>query len=104
MPEFLFKRDVIPAPRDNQFEITAEKDGHYVGRCAELCGTYHSQMQFEVRVVEPATYTAYVNALAKYGPSDPDRQAKALRSVHEAPYATTTHPFNTNRTAQAATH
>jgi cytochrome c oxidase subunit 2 len=104
VPEFLFKRDVIPGPRDNQFEITAVKDGHYVGRCAELCGTYHSQMQFEVRVVEPATYTAYISALAKFGPSDPDRQAKALTAVHEAPRATTTHPFNTVRTAQAATH
>lgn len=104
VPEFLFKRDVIPQPRDNQFEITATKNGHYVGRCAELCGTYHSQMNFEVRVVDPGAYTAYVNALAKLGPNDADRQAKALTAIHEAPYATTTRPFNTDRSAQAATH
>ena len=104
VPEFLFKRDVIPQPRDNQFEITATKDGHYVGRCAELCGTYHSQMNFEVRVVEPSVYTAYVNALAKLGPNDPGRQAEAMKATGQDQYATTTHPFNTNRTAQAATH
>ena len=30
--------------------------GSYVGRCAELCGTYHSQMNFEVRVVSQQTF------------------------------------------------
>ena len=63
VPEFLFKRDVIPygtdaeqdesGLRDNRFEFTATQTGSYVGRCAELCGTYHSQMNFEVRVVTP---------------------------------------------------
>lgn len=102
VPEFLFKRDVIPQPRDNQFEITATVDGHYVGRCAELCGTYHSQMNFEVRVVEPAKYTAYTAELARLGPDDPARQSKALTSIGEAPYATTTHPFNTDRNVRSA--
>ena len=104
VPEFLFKRDVIPQPRDNQFEITATKDGHYVGRCAELCGTYHSQMNFEVRVVEPNVYNAYKAALAKLGPDNPARQSEALRAVGEAPYATTTHPFNTDRSVRSASN
>jgi cytochrome c oxidase subunit 2 len=104
VPEFLFKRDVIPQPRDNQFEITATKDGHYVGRCAELCGTYHSQMNFELRVVEPSVYNAYKAALAKLGPDDPARQSEALRAVGEAPYATTTHPFNTDRSVRSASN
>jgi cytochrome c oxidase subunit 2 len=105
VPEFLFKRDVIPMPagKDNQFEITATKTGHYVGRCAELCGTYHSQMNFEVRVVTADQYTKYVDALAKYGPADPDRQAKAQQDIGEDPVATTTHPFNTDRSARSAT-
>ena len=30
----------------------------YVGRCAELCGTYHSMMNFELRVVSPEKYRA----------------------------------------------
>ena len=52
--------------RDNQFEITATDTGSYVGRCAELCGTYHSQMNFEVRVVSPSDYQRYLSALASF--------------------------------------
>jgi cytochrome c oxidase subunit II len=104
VPEFLFKRDVLPMPagRDNQFEITATQIGHYVGRCAELCGTYHSQMNFEVRVVSPEKYAAYKKALASFGPADPTRQAEALTAIGEAPTATTTHPFDTDRNSRRA--
>ncbi len=102
VPEFLFKRDVIPQPKPNEFEFTATSIGHYVGRCAELCGAYHSQMNFEVRVVRPQTYAAYKAQLARLGPADPDRQAKALSAVGEAPQATTTHPFDTDRTKRSA--
>ena len=41
---------------DNRFEFTATSTGSFVGRCAELCGTYHSQMNFEVRVVSPDVF------------------------------------------------
>ena len=107
VPDFLFKRDVIPygtnsTERDNQFEITATSNGSFVGRCAELCGTYHSQMNFEVRVVDPATYQQYLDALGRIGPDDPARQAEALQAIGQSPCATTTHPFNTDRTARSA--
>jgi cytochrome c oxidase subunit II len=103
----LFTRDVIPygttsTDRDNQFEITATSNGHFVGRCAELCGTYHSQMNFEVRVVDSSTYLQYLNALRSLGPANPARQFEALEAIGEAPCATTTHPFNTSRTSRAA--
>jgi cytochrome c oxidase subunit 2 len=109
VPEFLFKRDVIPwgtssTARDNKFEIYPEKTGSFVGRCAELCGTYHSQMNFEVRIVPQQTFLAYLAALQKYPPSSPkyaSRQSLALAAAGMAPYATTTYPFNTNRTARA---
>ena len=110
VPEFLFKRDVIPygtdsTAHDNQFEITATTDGIFVGRCAELCGTYHSQMNFEVRVVEPSVFKAYLQDLAQLGPDDPARQYKALQmaSVPGGSCATTTHPFETDRNTRAAT-
>ena len=107
VPEFLFKRDVIPydttsTARDNQFEISATDPGSYVGRCAELCGTYHSQMNFEVRVVTPDVFTKYIAALQKYGQADPDRQHKALMDAGMAGCATTTHPFATDRNERAA--
>jgi cytochrome c oxidase subunit 2 len=103
VPEFLFKRDVIPygtssTGRDNQFEFTPTSTGSFVGRCAELCGTYHSQMNFEVRVVPDDVFLKYLAALTQLGPNDPARQSKALAMAGMAPYATTTHPFNTSRT------
>ena len=109
VPEFLFKRDVIPygslsTDHDNRFEFTATSTGSFVGRCAELCGTYHSQMNFEVRVVQPDVYKAYLAALEQIGPTDPDRQSKALQQAHVpgGPYATTTKPFRTDRTQRSA--
>jgi cytochrome c oxidase subunit 2 len=107
VPEFLFKRDVIPygpdhANEDNRFQFTATQDGSYVGRCAELCGTYHSQMNFEVRIVEPDVYTKYLAALQKAGPANPARQSIALVAAGMKPRATTTYPFDTNRTTRSA--
>jgi cytochrome c oxidase subunit II len=107
VPEFLFKRDVIPygtasTARDNQFEITATKMGSYVGRCAELCGTYHSQMNFEVRVVSEQDFEAYLAALERFGPDDPNRQAQALAQISDHPYATTTYPLESDRHARHA--
>lgn len=101
VPEFLFKRDVFPLPQVNQFQINATEQGSYVGRCAELCGTYHSQMNFEVRVVSDQDYQAYLDALGELGNADPDRQAKALTAIGQAPRATTTYPFDTDRTDRA---
>ena len=111
VPEFLFKRDVIPygtqaqqqasGLRDNRFEITATSTGSFVGRCAELCGTYHSQMNFEVRVVKAAVFQDYLAALKRLGPNDPARQSQALLAAHVpgGGYATTTHPFATEQAA-----
>ena len=65
VPEFLFKLDVIPGNengRDNVFEVTVREEGAYVGRCAELCGTYHAYMNFEVRAVSGDDYDAYLEA------------------------------------------
>ncbi|UQX87254.1 cytochrome c oxidase subunit II [Jatrophihabitans telluris] len=101
VPEFLFKRDVLPQKKPNEFAFTATKTGQFVGRCAELCGTYHSQMNFEVRVVSDADYQKYLAALAAVGSTDPNRQSKALTAIGSAPCATTTQPFNTVRTTRS---
>jgi len=93
VPELLFKRDVIPG-KINTFEVTITKPGSYVGRCAEFCGTYHSMMNFELRAVSPEDYQAYL-AARRQGLSNPD----ALRQIGQAPFATTTRPFETRRTS-----
>jgi len=94
VPALLFKRDVIPG-RQNSFEVTIEKEGSYVGRCAELCGTYHYSMNFEMRVVSPEQYDQWL-ASKRQGKSTPD----ALEDIGEERYATTTTPFETERTAR----
>jgi cytochrome c oxidase subunit II len=104
VPDTLFKRDVFPAAKKNQnneFQIRPEVLGTYVGRCAELCGTYHSQMNFEMRVVSPTDYQRYLGALASFGNEDLNRQAKALTAIGQPDKATVTHPFNPDRTARA---
>lgn len=100
VPDTLFKRDVFPAAtknQNNQFQLRPEVTGAYKGRCAELCGTYHSRMNFEMRVVSVSDYQRYLSALASFGNDDTDRQAKALTAIGQAPEAVTTHPFITDR-------
>ena len=66
VPAFQFKLDMIPG-RINEFEVTPTKTGEFRGRCAELCGTDHSRMLFNVEVVEPAEYDAYIDTLRAAG-------------------------------------
>jgi cytochrome c oxidase subunit 2 len=66
VPQFLFKMDVIPG-RENAFELTPNKVGVFAGKCAELCGTYHSDMLFNVHVVSRADYDAHIQALKDAG-------------------------------------
>ncbi len=104
VPSLLFKRDVIPGLH-NSFEVTITKKGAYVGHCAELCGTYHSMMNFELRSVSQADYQTYVQKLRSFKPGDANydnRQAAALAAINQPTKAITTHPFNTNRTARHA--
>lgn len=66
IPAFLFKIDVIPG-HPNSFDVTPTKIGVYDGKCAELCGTWHSAMLFKVHVVAEDEYNAYVKSLAANG-------------------------------------
>jgi cytochrome c oxidase subunit 2 len=94
VPELLFKRDVIPGNARNTFEVSSiDQEGAYVGRCAELCGTYHAFMNFELRIVSPEKYEQFL-AAKKAGKSTQE----ALTAIGEKPYAETTKPFDTRRT------
>lgn len=66
VPAFLFKLDVIPG-RVNDFSFTPTREGDYVGRCAELCGVYHSRMLFNVKVVSADEYASYLQRLQRQG-------------------------------------
>jgi cytochrome c oxidase subunit 2 len=101
VPEFLFKRDVMPDPDANHtvnvFQVSEiERTGAFVGRCAEMCGTYHSMMNFEVRVVEPNDFKAYLDKR-----QEGKTNAQALEAINQSPVAVTTHPFDARRGEQA---
>ncbi|RLL66449.1 cytochrome c oxidase subunit II [Streptomyces sp. Z26] len=63
---FLMKQDVIPG-HTNRFEVTPNKEGTFMGKCAELCGVDHSRMLFNVKVVSPERYQKHLEELAKKG-------------------------------------
>ncbi len=95
VPEMLFKRDVFPGNVRNVFEVTLDKEGRYVGRCAELCGTYHAFMQFELVVVSPGRFDQYLKA--KEAGSSTQEAMAAIGFTGDQAYAVTTQPFNTRR-------
>jgi cytochrome c oxidase subunit 2 len=64
--DFLYKKDNIPG-RDNYMYFTPTKEGTYAGKCAELCGDYHSLMLFQVKVVSESEYEDYIDSLAAKG-------------------------------------
>lgn len=64
--DFLYKEDTIPG-KTNTMSIVAEREGTYIGKCAELCGEYHSMMLFEVHVVSQEEYNAYIQSLRDAG-------------------------------------
>jgi cytochrome c oxidase subunit 2 len=66
VPAFLFKMDVIPG-RANSFSFTPTREGTFAGKCAELCGTYHSRMLFNVEVVSAEEYDAHLRELEERG-------------------------------------
>ena len=113
VPEFHFKRDVFPMPeknnQDNVFQIDQiDRPGAFVGRCAELCGSYHAVMNFEVRALNEADFDKYIEFRKEINTKTgkPYTTAEALSQVNCgdlcAPLATTTTPFNTDRTAREA--
>jgi cytochrome c oxidase subunit 2 len=66
VPQFLQKMDMIPG-RVNRFQVVPTQTGTFQGKCAELCGSYHSNMLFNVKVVEQDEYDAHMQELADRG-------------------------------------
>jgi cytochrome c oxidase subunit 2 len=74
VPQFLFKRDVVPG-RVNKFDFKVnESDAGqtFRGQCAELCGAGHRIMLFEVHALAPADFDAWLaQAIAEAGSTPP---------------------------------
>jgi cytochrome c oxidase subunit 2 len=117
VPAFNFKRDVFPDPAANNtvnvFQNTLDYNGAWVGRCAELCGTFHSAMNFEVRGVPQVIFDDYIRLRQTVDPATGVgyTAAAALAKVQTdhpecgqlcSPTATTTYPLDTDRQAKSA--
>jgi cytochrome c oxidase subunit 2 len=64
--DFLYKKDLYIG-RDNSWSFTPTREGTYQGKCAELCGEYHSAMLFRVKVVSQSEYQAHLAELKAEG-------------------------------------
>ncbi|MFV0375090.1 cytochrome c oxidase subunit II [Microbacterium sp.] len=64
--DFLYKKDMYVG-KDNYWSFTPTREGTYAGKCAELCGQYHSMMLFNVEVVSQAEYDQYLESLRSAG-------------------------------------
>ena len=73
VPQFLFKRDVVPG-RTNVFEFNVDErvvDQTFNGQCAELCGSGHRVMLFTVHAMAPAAFDAWLQDKSESAPESP---------------------------------
>ncbi|EQM72987.1 hypothetical protein L687_08175 [Microbacterium maritypicum MF109] len=64
--DFLYKKDMFIG-KDNSWSFIPTREGEYAGKCAELCGEYHSMMLFNVKVVSQSEYDSYLASLEEQG-------------------------------------
>lgn len=89
VPSFMMKMDMIPG-KTNSFALTPTQTGEFQGKCAELCGAYHSQMLFMVKVVTQQEYDQQMKHLADIGqsglvPVDASREAMVPADADKIP-------------------
>jgi cytochrome c oxidase subunit 2 len=61
IPAERFKRDEFPK-RHTRFDLSFDRVGTYIGRCAEFCGLRHTNMDFFVRVVPRQAFDRWVKS------------------------------------------
>ncbi len=61
IPAFNFSRYALPGVT-NYFDFTPTKAGSFVGRCSQLCGLYHAEMLFNVKVVSATEFSGWLTS------------------------------------------
>ena len=89
VPAFMMKMDILPG-KTNKFQLTPTQVGTFQGKCAELCGAYHSQMLFMVKVVPQAEYDQEMARLKSIGnegliPVDASREQMVTGDIQKIP-------------------
>jgi cytochrome c oxidase subunit 2 len=112
VPAFGIKIDAVPG-RVNETWFKANTTGTFYGQCSQLCGTDHSFMPIEVKVVSQADFDAWVArqhqppapAAAAATPAAPAANATAAATPAAAANATApAHAAATPAHAPAAAH
>jgi cytochrome c oxidase subunit 2 len=91
VPKLAGKLDVMPGS-NNRFWFNGTKLGTYSAQCAELCGTEHAFMRFEVVVETPEDFEAFIQgALARQEQDEEaDAQEEAATATAQAAEFTAT--------------
>lgn len=63
IPALRLKTTAYPG-HANSVTVTVPRPGRWVGRCANLCGIYHYDMNFTVDAVPPAGFSAFLRSPA----------------------------------------
>ncbi|MEV6793288.1 cytochrome c oxidase subunit II [Streptomyces sp. NPDC051320] len=61
VPALRYKMDAFPDHK-NTFTITMDREGRWIGRCAEFCGERHAEMHFWFKAVSPEKYSKWLAA------------------------------------------
>lgn len=61
VPYLRYKIYVYP-DHVNSFTVTLTRSGRWIGRCAQICGLYHYQMDFYLQAVSPAAFSSFLRS------------------------------------------
>jgi cytochrome c oxidase subunit II len=61
VPYLDFKMYAYPG-HTSTFTVTLSRTGRWIGRCAQLCGLYHYEMDFYLQAVSPSAFSAFIRA------------------------------------------
>jgi cytochrome c oxidase subunit 2 len=94
VPAFGIKIDAVPGrTNDTWFDTHGVPVGTYYGQCSQLCGTDHSYMPIEVKVVSQADFDAWVASKAPQTTPPPSNSTTPVTGTSAAsPAAVTTAP------------
>jgi cytochrome c oxidase subunit II len=59
VPDLRFKKDAFPRFA-NRFDLVFDREGTFVGRCAEFCGLEHAGMTFSIRALSPEAFRSWL--------------------------------------------
>lgn len=80
VPRLAGKTDLIPG-RTNTMAFMTDKEGLYLGQCAEYCGTQHAHMLLRVEVVPLDKFRAWLADQRKPAATPADKDTRRGRDV-----------------------